>query len=123
MAHKKFNELRQRLMAKPDAEDLSRKAKDQLNAEIERYEMTLRELRKAHEVTQAKLAKMMELSQPEVSRIERQPDLFLSTARAYVEALGGELSLIARFPDEPEVEISVGDLTPEPLPYSEPQRS
>ncbi len=45
------------------------------------------------------MAAGLETSRPNVSRIEREVDVRLSTLQRYVEALGGELELIARFPD------------------------
>ena len=46
------------------------------------------------------------ISQDGVSRLEQRSDLLLSTLRRTVEAMGGNLSLIARFPDRPLVELS-----------------
>ncbi len=42
---------------------------------------------------------MLEIAQSEVSKIEHRTDLYLSTLRSYIEAMGGELDIIARFPD------------------------
>lgn len=69
-------------------------------------EMTLRELRKARELTQASIARELGISQDAVSRLEQRSDLLLSTLRKTVEAMGGSLSLVARFPDRPPVELS-----------------
>jgi len=71
----------------------------------ERYHAALAELRKARHLTQVQLAKALGISQGEVSRIEHQADLFVSTLRSYVEAAGGDLVLVARFPDTGEVEV------------------
>ena len=74
--------------------------------------LTLYELRKAREMTQAQLARALDTTQPGVSRIEHQTDLYLSTLRSYVEALGGELELRATFPDmRPVVVRVVEDIT------------
>jgi transcriptional regulator with XRE-family HTH domain len=62
-------------------------------------EMPLAELRHAREMTQARLAELLETSQPEVSKIEKRTDMYLSTLRSYIEALGGTLEIVARFPD------------------------
>lgn len=48
-------------------------------------------------VPQTELAARTGLDQPEVSRLERRPDHLVSTLRRYVEALGGELEVTARF--------------------------
>ncbi len=75
-------------------------------AELIAGEMTLRELRKARRLTQVSLARELGITQDGVSRLERRSDLLLSTLRKAIEAMGGSLSLIARFPDRPPVELS-----------------
>ena len=62
-------------------------------------EMTLRELREARKLTQVSVARELGISQDAISRLERRSDLLLSTLRRTVKAVGGSLSLIARFPD------------------------
>jgi DNA-binding XRE family transcriptional regulator len=69
--------------------------------------LALGEIRARRELTQADIARVLETSQANVSRVERQDDLYLSTLRHYVEALGGTLKVSAVFDDE-EVEIGVG---------------
>ena len=75
-------------------------------AELIAEEMTLRELRKARQLTQVSVARELGISQDGVSRLEQRSDLLLSTLRRTVEAMGGNLSLIATFPDRPPVELS-----------------
>ena len=75
-------------------------------AELIAEEMTLRELRKARKLTQVSVARELGISQDAVSRLEQRSDVLLSTLRRTVEAMGGSLSLIARFPDRPPVELS-----------------
>ena len=75
-------------------------------AELIAEEMTLRELRKARKFTQVSVARELGISQDAVSRLEQRSDVLLSTLRRTVEAMGGTLSLIARFPDRPPVELS-----------------
>lgn len=70
--------------------------------------LALSEIRAKRELTQNDVAKILETSQANVSRIERQDDLYLSTLAHYVEALGGTLKVAAIFDDE-EVEIGVGE--------------
>lgn len=60
---------------------------------------TLKDLRRAVEQTQEELAAKLGVGQDTVSRIERRSDVLLSTLRRYVEAMGGELQLVARFPN------------------------
>lgn len=59
----------------------------------------LAELRRARALSQVTLAELLEASQSEVSKIEHRTDLYVSTLRRYVEAMGGELDIVARFPD------------------------
>lgn len=69
-------------------------------------EMTLRDLRKAHDLTQERMAEALHISQDGVSRIEKRSDFLLSTLRSYVEAMGGRLRLIVEFPDRKPVSLS-----------------
>jgi transcriptional regulator with XRE-family HTH domain len=66
---------------------------------------TLKDLRRAVERTQEELAAKLGVGQDTVSRIERRSDILLSTLRRYVEAMGGQLQLVARFPNRPPVVI------------------
>ena len=68
--------------------------------------MTLHEMRKARRLTQVNLARELGIGQDGISRMEQRSDPLLSTLRKTVEAMGGSLSLIARFPDRPPVEIA-----------------
>ena len=92
------------MMAELDPER-RRKIEDRA-AELLAEEMTLRELRKARQLTQVSVARELGISQDGVSRLEQRSDLLLSTLRRTVEAMGGSLSLIATFPDRPPVELS-----------------
>ena len=69
-------------------------------------EMTLRDLRKARELTQARMAEQLGITQDGVSRLEKRSDLLLSTLRKSVEAMGGRLSLVAEFPDRAPVVLT-----------------
>ena len=69
-------------------------------------EMTLRELRHARKLTQVRVAKALGISQDSVSRLEKRSDILLSTLRKTVKAMGGNLSLVAEFPDRPPVVLS-----------------
>ena len=78
-------------------------------------EMTLQELRQARKLTQVRIAKVLGISQDGVSRLEKRSDFLLSTLRKTVEAMGGNLSLIAEFPDrEPVVLSGIAEAEPEP---------
>jgi len=89
---RKFQELR----AKMSPEAQSRSA---ARAEAMLLEMQLQELRKSRNLTQEVVAKVMDVEQAAVSKLERRDDMYLSTLRAYIRALGGELKLVAAFPD------------------------
>jgi len=73
----------------------------EIDQEVERdlIEMDLREIRELAGCTQADLAAAAEMTQSEVSRLERRGDHRLSTLRRFVEAAGGELEVIARIGD------------------------
>jgi DNA-binding XRE family transcriptional regulator len=60
---------------------------------------TLKDMREAFAHTQVELAQSLGVGQDTISRIERRSDMLLSTLRRYVEAMGGQLELVARFPD------------------------
>jgi transcriptional regulator with XRE-family HTH domain len=75
-------------------------------AQLIAEEMTLRQLRQARKLTQQKIAKSLCIGQEGVSKIERRSDLLISTLRYYVEAMGGNLSLVAEFPDREPVVLS-----------------
>jgi len=75
-------------------------------AELIAEEMSLRDLRRAHKLTQTYVGRALGISQDQVSRIEKRSDLLLSTLRKYVEGMGGSLSIIAEFPDRKPVVLS-----------------
>jgi transcriptional regulator with XRE-family HTH domain len=81
---------------------LSRERQEAIRKEAEDdlLEMDLRELRELLGKTQQEIAALLERSQGQVSETERRQDLRLSTLRSYVEALGGELEVIAAFGDK-----------------------
>jgi predicted XRE-type DNA-binding protein len=80
-----------------------------VTAEIEARMLTLRNLRKAQSLTQATMAELLGMDQSEVSRLENRTDLLLSTLRRFVEATGGQLDLVARYPGSEPVTIKFGD--------------
>lgn len=74
-------------------------------AQLVAEELSLRDLRKARAKTQVAVAKELGINQESVSRLEKRSDLMLSTLRNYIEAMGGELHLLAEFPDRPPVQL------------------
>jgi len=90
--NKSFNALRKKMS--PSAQNAAaEKTKQMLK------EMPLQELRQAHQMSQERIAEIMHTKQANVSRIERRTDMYISTLRSYIEAMGGELDIIARFPN------------------------
>jgi len=75
-------------------------------AQLLAEEMTLQELRQARKLTQVRMAKALGITQEGVSRLEKRSDLLLSTLRKTVKAMGGNLSLVAEFPDRDPVMLS-----------------
>ena len=68
-------------------------------------EMPLHELRRARALTQRDLAKTLKVNQPAVAKIEQRTDVYVSSLRSYIEAVGGKLKIVAEFP-EGEVAIT-----------------
>jgi transcriptional regulator with XRE-family HTH domain len=62
-------------------------------------EMPLHDLREARQLTQQQLAEHLKSGQAAVSKLERRTDMYVSTLRRFIEAMGGELEIVARFPD------------------------
>lgn len=92
---KKFDTLRAQIYADPE-----RRARVEVQKHAIATALALTDLREAREATQREVGGRMGVSQANVSRIEHEEDLYLSTLRSYVEALGGRLELRAVFPDE-----------------------
>jgi len=76
----------------------SRERVDALYQQL-RSEMPLHELRQARELSQDTLAKTLHINQAAVSKMERRTDMYISTLRNYIRAMGGELEIVATFPD------------------------
>jgi predicted XRE-type DNA-binding protein len=62
-------------------------------------EMPLNALRQARCLSQKMLAELLQVQQPSIANIEKRTDMYLSTLRSHFEAMGGELDVVARFPD------------------------
>ena len=62
-------------------------------------EMPLNELRRARGLSQKMLAEALHVQQPSIAKLERRTDMYISTLRSHIEAMGGELEVVARFPD------------------------
>ena len=62
-------------------------------------ELALHELRRARGVTQEMLANLLHIKQPNIAKLEKRTDMYISTLRTTIEAMGGTLDIVARFPD------------------------
>jgi predicted XRE-type DNA-binding protein len=90
-----IDEIRKRRPLDADA----RERVDSLKRAMQ-LQVSLAELREQRGVSQAAVAEDLGTSRPNVSRIERETDVRLSTLERYVEALGGRLEIHAVFDDE-----------------------
>lgn len=88
----KFSSLRQQMSSESQ---VRAKAK----AETMLAEMPLNELRQARGLSQKMLAEVLHVQQPSIAKMEKRTDMYLSTLRSHIEAMGGELEVVARFPD------------------------
>ena len=95
---KKFSALRAKMSPAAQARSADR-------AQKMLAEMPLQELRHAKELSQVKLAEALHVNQAAISKLERRTDMYISTLRSYIKAMGGDLEVIAKFPDG-EVRIS-----------------
>jgi predicted XRE-type DNA-binding protein len=70
---------------------------DARKAEL-RAAMPLHELRQARAMTQKAIGEALNVNQPAVAKLERRADMYVSNLRAYIEAMGGKLNIVAEFP-------------------------
>ena len=82
---------------KQHSPEVEARIKAQIATDLAR--MPLYRLRQAREMTQQRMADLLEMDQGSVSKLEHRTDMHIRTLRSYIEAMGGELSLIATFPD------------------------
>jgi ribosome-binding protein aMBF1 (putative translation factor) len=89
---KKFSELEARM---------SHERRTRINEEVKKTlaEMPIHELRNARGLSQKMLADALHIQQPAVAKMEKRADMYISTLRSHIEAMGGELEIIAWFPD------------------------
>lgn len=89
---RKFSELRAAMPA-------ASRARAKARAQAMLAEMPLQELRHARGLSQETLAAALHVRQANISKLERRTDMYISTLRSHIRAMGGELEIIARFPD------------------------
>jgi len=105
------NDRISQLAQRPDlAEGVARVRRDMEEAD-RTLAMGLAALRQAAELTQVELARRMGVTQAAVSRMEQPHDLLLSTLNAYLEAVGGNATVIVRFADGHEAQLDLSQLT------------
>jgi transcriptional regulator with XRE-family HTH domain len=89
---KKYAELRAKMAPRARARSRTR-AREILD------QMPLFELRQARRLSQERLAEVLQVRQASISKLEHRTDVYISTLRSYIEALGGTLEIVASFPD------------------------
>jgi DNA-binding XRE family transcriptional regulator len=89
---RKFAELRAQMSP-------ASQARTKAKAQAMLAEMPLNELRQARGLSQKMLAEVLHVQQPSIAKIEKRTDMYISTLRSHIEAMGGQLEVVARFPD------------------------
>ena len=89
---RKFSELTAKM-------SLAARARARARTKAMLAEMPLQELRLARGLTQGQLATTLKVRQASISKLERRADMYISTLRSHIRAMGGELEIVARFPD------------------------
>ena len=89
---KKFSELEAKM-------SLERRAKIAEKVKTTLTEMPLNELRNARGLSQKMLAETLHIQQPAIAKLEKRTDMYISTLRSHINAMGGDLEVIAKFPD------------------------
>lgn len=102
---KKFSVLRERMPA-PSRERAAARTQAMM------AQMPLNELRQARGLSQKALAEVLHVQQPSIAKLERRADMYISTLRSHIEAMGGQLEVVARFPDGAVKISNFSDLEP-----------
>jgi DNA-binding XRE family transcriptional regulator len=102
-----FKELRDRM-------DPGRRARNEARVKAAVAALPLDEPREARSLTQTQLAEILHVSQGAVSKVERRADMYISTLRSYVRAMGGDLQMRAVFPEGEVIIDQFKDLDGEP---------
>lgn len=101
---KKFSTLRDKM-------SVEARARSTVRAETMAKSMPFHELRRARGLSQENLASILHVSQTAVSKLERRTDMYISTLRSHIQAMGGDLQIIAKFPDG---EVKINNFADEP---------
>lgn len=89
---KKFSILR-------DAMSPESRARSDAMAQLMLSEMPLNKLRQARDLSQKMLADVLGVQHPSIIKMEHRTDMYITSLRSHIQAMGGELDVIARFPD------------------------
>ncbi len=89
---KPFNTLRKKMTAESKAIAFDK-------AQQMMQDMMLAELRRARQLSQEEIAEVLHVKQASVSKLERRTDMYISTLRGFIQAMGGELEIAAKFPE------------------------
>ena len=89
---KKFADLRAQMS--PESQ-----ARSDAKAHALLVEMPLNELRQARGLSQKRLAELLNVQQPSIAKLEKRTDMYISSLRSHIEAMGGQLEVVARFPE------------------------
>jgi len=105
------NDRISQLAQRPDLAEGVAQVRGDMEEADRTHAMGLAALRLAAELTQVELARRMGVTQAAVSRMEQPHDLLLSTLNAYLEAVGGNATVIVRFADGHEAQLDLSQLT------------
>jgi DNA-binding XRE family transcriptional regulator len=114
--HHKWETIRLKSGARSSAEASLR----EVRREQEAYRQTLAQIRKARALTQTQLAEKLGISQAQVSRLETQPDLYLSSLARYLDGIGAELEIGVVFQDGTRFELTLPELAGDGEPAAGP---
>jgi len=103
MMAKSFSNLRKKMSP-------HRRAKIEARTQELLAELPLQEIRQARQLSQEEVARKLHIKQAAVSKMERRADLYISTLRKHINAMGGELILFAEFPEGRYLINSLGGL-------------
>jgi len=80
---------------------MSKEAQERIEAKAEQAsrELDLAEMRRALRLSQEELAHILGVKQAAVAKLEKRADMYVSSLRRFIKAMGGELEIVARFPD------------------------
>jgi hypothetical protein len=106
MMARKWKDMRRSFSEEDEAN-----SKRWIAAELEK--LPLAEVRKARQMTQIRLAELLQVNQGAISKMEKRSDMYLSTLRSYVEAMGGQLEIRAVFPNGEVVLEQLGEAAEE----------